>query len=170
MLFLSIVLRLVTLIGAVSASCECGYTALVGNDTISYLFTDLIETDFLHEHNVTLDTDWRRQNFTVSAAAARGPLGMNFTLAEVNTNPISNASIFTGPGIYGGDPGLTLSVSGGIPPDGFVPGAEIDSARTDLLYGSYRASMKLTSTPGTCSAFFWVCSTPFTSTHQHTRC
>jgi len=148
--------HLIALLPIVAANCECGYTSLVGNDTAPYLFTDVIESDFLHRHNITLDTDWKPQNFTVSAAAGRGPYGMNFTLADVNTNPISNTSTFTGPGIFGGDPGLTLSVGGGIPQNGMVPTAEIDSTRTDLLYGSYRASMKLTSIPGTCSAFFWV--------------
>lgn len=56
----------------------------------------------------------------------------------------------------GGDPGVRLVVAPGVPGDGFVPVAEMDSARTDLLWGSYRAAIKLTLVPGTCSSFFWV--------------
>jgi len=37
-----------------------------------------------------------------------------------------------------------------------VPGAEIVSTRTDITYGSFRASIKVSDVPGTCQAFFWV--------------
>jgi hypothetical protein len=40
--------------------------------------------------------------------------------------------------------------------DGMVPVAELDTRRLDLFYGTFRASMKVTSVPGTCAAFFWV--------------
>jgi hypothetical protein len=128
----------------------------INNATSPSLFTDLIETDFLHLPNVTLDTDWRPQEFNVTAAAGRGPFGMNFTTLNVASNPILNATNWTGPGEFGGDPGLELTVNGGIPANGYVQTAEIDSAREDLLWGTYRAAMRLTLVPGTCSAFFWV--------------
>ncbi|KAK3692663.1 concanavalin A-like lectin/glucanase domain-containing protein [Podospora appendiculata] len=36
-----------------------------------------------------------------------------------------------------------------------VSGAEVDSSRLDLSYGTFRALMKMSSVPGTCAAFFW---------------
>lgn len=42
----------------------------------TFLFTDIIESDFLHINNISLDTDWRRQSFTVTPEAARGPYGV----------------------------------------------------------------------------------------------
>lgn len=81
---------------------------------------------------------------------------MNYTINNILSNPIPDLNNWTGPGVLGGDPGLQLTVDGGIPGDGYVKNAELDSSRTDLLWGSYRASMKLTLTPGTCAAFFWV--------------
>ena len=64
------------------ADCECGYTV---NGT---LYTDLLESDFLHLPNITLDTDWQPQNYTVSAADARGPYGKNASLSNVVSNPL----------------------------------------------------------------------------------
>lgn len=81
---------------------------------------------------------------------------MNHTVKNVVANGIPNINNWTGPGILGGDPGLQLTVSGGVPSDGYVDTAEMDSVRTDMLWGSYRASMKLSPIAGTCSAFFWV--------------
>ena len=82
---------------------------------------------------------------------------MNFTTKNVISNAIPDLNNWTGPGIFGGDPGVQLTVNGGVPADGYVKNAEMDSSRNDLLWGTYRASMKLSSIPGTCSAFFWVC-------------
>ena len=81
---------------------------------------------------------------------------MNFSVANVASNPIPDHFNWTGPGILGGDPGVKLVVRSGIPPDGYVDLAQMDSIRTDLLWGSYRASLKLPAVKGTCSAFFWV--------------
>lgn len=63
---------------------------------------------------------------------------------------------WTGPGELGGDPGLQLTVGAGVTPDGFTRSAQLNSARQDMLWGSYRALLKLPSVSGTCSAFFWV--------------
>lgn len=76
------------------------------------------------------------------------------TLDDVTTNPLSGD---TGTeGVNGGDPGLQLWVRSGEPRGGHIPGAEIASARRDMLYGSFRAGMKYTGENGTCGAFFWV--------------
>ncbi|KAF7862776.1 hypothetical protein EAF04_007648 [Stromatinia cepivora] len=137
------------------ADCECGYSSSIGDSVKPYIFTDLIESDFLHIPNITLDTDWRRQQFNMSAAAGRGPYGMNYSIEQVASNPILDENTWSGNGEFGVDPGVQLTVSGGDPANGFVQTAEMDSAREDLLWGTYRAAMKLTLTPGTCSAFFW---------------
>ncbi|KAM0126884.1 hypothetical protein ACHAPC_008437 [Botrytis cinerea] len=91
----------------------------------------------------------------MSAAAGRGPYGMNYSIEQVTSNPIPDENTWSGEGEFGIDPGVQLTVSGGDPANGFVQTAEMDSAREDLLWGTYRAAMKLTLTPGTCAAFFW---------------
>ena len=146
-LFLFLLLLLTPL---AHADCECGYTVN------SALYTDLLETDFLHLPNITLDTDWQPQNYTVSPAAARGPYGKNATIGNVIANPLQNNNSWAGEGVLGGDPGLQLWARGGTPANGLIPMAEVASAREDMLYGSFRAAMKLTGTSGTCGAFFWV--------------
>lgn len=168
------------------AVCECGYQSQVDVLNSQFTYTDLIESDFLHIRDVSLSTDWRRQSFMKTPAAGRGPYGyvlfalnllvcdscsfapfimvqksdihlsMNFTIGNVASNSISDHYNWTGPGRHGGDPGVNLVVKGGIPPDAYVDIGQLDSIRTDLLWGSYRASLKLPSINGTCSAFFWV--------------
>ncbi len=82
---------------------------------------------------------------------------MNFSLNNIISNPIINPLNWSGSGIHGGDPGLQLIVSGGIPSNGYVQVAEVDSSRVDMFYGSYRASMKVPAIPGTCTSVYWVC-------------
>ena len=135
---------------SVRADCECGYTVN------SALYTDLIETDFLHLTNITTDTDWQPQNYTVTPEDARGPYGKNASITNVVVNPLNSQYDWAGDGVNGGDAGLQLLVRGGVPQDGLVPMAEVASARTDVFFGSFRAGMKVTGTPGTCGAFFWV--------------
>jgi hypothetical protein len=84
------------------------------------------------------------------------PASMNYTSLNVVSNPIANASNWIGLPVSAGDPGVQLSVGGGIPPNGFVQVAQMNSVRQDLLFGTYRALLKVTSVPGTCTAFFWV--------------
>ena len=154
------IILILALMRSVTANCECGYQLTINNASTPSTFTDLIESDFLHLTNISMDTDWRRQEFQVTAAAGRGPYGMNFTVQNVISNPILNASNWTGPSEFGGDPGLQFIVDGGIPANSYVQVAEMNSAREDLLWGSYRTAMKLSLVPGTCSAFFWVRSSP----------
>lgn len=134
----------------VNANCECGYRVS------STLYTELLETDFIHLTDITADTDWIPQNYTVSAEAARGPYGKNATLGNVIANPLENKYDSIGNGILGGDGGLQLWVRGGVPKNGLVPIAEISSARQDILYGSFRVGIKMVDVPGTCGALFWV--------------
>lgn len=136
----------------VFADCECGYSI---NET-SFPFTDLLESDFLHLRNITLDSDWIPQNYTVTSHDSRGMYGKNASLDNVVANPLNSTYDWTGQGVLGGDPGLQLYVRGGIPANGLVPISEIATAGVDMLYGSFRAAIKLSSTPGTCAAFFWA--------------
>ncbi|PBP25295.1 glycoside hydrolase, family 16 [Diplocarpon rosae] len=120
-----------------------------------FVWTDLLETDFLHLDEISKDTDWSLQNYSVSAQADRGPFGMRFLLEDVELNRIPDLTNWTGPGENGGDPGLQLSVQAGVSQDGFTSCAQMNSVRDDMLWGSYRALLKLPLVSGTCSAFFW---------------
>lgn len=81
---------------------------------------------------------------------------MQFTVDNIISNPLPNASAWSGPGTVGPEPGVQLIVDGGIPANGNIAGAQMNSVRQDLLFGTYRALMKLPSVSGTCGAFFWV--------------
>lgn len=153
------------------ADCECGYAAAIGPATSQrtrFVFTDLLETDFAHlSGNVSADTTgWSRQQYNFTLAANRGRYGESFLAENVVANPSADPSRFvSGTGADGTNPpGLRLLVkpvdeaNGPKGPSGelMVPTAEISSARLDMLYGSFRASLKVTPVPGTCAAFFWV--------------
>lgn len=152
---MSQVLRAASLLSALlfastaSANCECGYTV---NGT---LYTDLTESDFLHMKNVN-ESGWLPQNYTIPPDEARGPYGKNATPAQIVFNPLKSRYDWAGDGIKGGDAGAQLFVRGGVPEDGLIPIAEMTTNRTDILFGSFRTGLKLTGTPGTCGAFFWV--------------
>lgn len=134
----------------VRANCQCGYTV------DSLLYTDLIETDFQHVKDISSNTDWAPQEYTVDAATARGPYGKNTSTGNVIANPLKKKDGSTAESVLGGDAGLQLFVRGGVPANGLIPVAEMSSERTDLWYGSFRAGMKLTGIKGSCGAFFWV--------------
>lgn len=152
-----IIITALLLTPLVHANCECGYTV---NST---LYTDLIETDFLHLADITTDTDWQAQNYTVTPALARGPYGKNASLSNVVANPLKSKYDWAGDGVIGGDAGLQLFVRGGVPQDGLIPMAELAITRSDLMYGTYRVGMKATPISGTCGAFFWVLITSLTT-------
>lgn len=136
----------------VRANCECGYTVR------STLYTELLETDFLHLTNITNNTDWLPQKYQITPALARGPFGKDASPSNVVSNPLANKYDWAGNGIKGGDAGLQLIVKGGEPPQGgMIPMAEIVTNRTDFLYGSFRVGMRMTAVNGTCGGFFWVC-------------
>ena len=120
------------------ADCECGYSTSI--EGAHHVFTDLIETDFSRVEDIKHNTDWSRQAFNMSSKRARGDFGEMFVIENVVSEK---------------EKGLQLVVQGQNVDD-MVPVAELDSERVDVFYGTFRASMKLTSTPGTCAAFFWV--------------
>ena len=132
-----------------AAACTCGYQVGSANGD-NWLFTEVIETDFTKLKSITTAKDWQRQEFNVSAEAGRGKYSKWFTPKNVVVGPgVANK------GASGKQAGVELSVGGTIVNDA-VPVAEMDSARQDLLWGSFRAGMKLTPVKGTCAAFFWV--------------
>ena len=145
-----LILLLLLLSPFTNANCECGYTV---NST---LYTDLLETDFLHLASLASSPSWQPQNYTVTPALARGPFGKNASLANVVANPLKNKDEWAGEGVKGGDAGLQLWVKGGVPRDGLVGMAEVTTVREDLLFGTWRVGMKTTGVGGTCGAFFWV--------------
>jgi hypothetical protein len=63
----------------VHALCECGYSTNInisGGATNAFLFTDLLETDFIRGvTNIFSDTDWLVQSYNVSGAVDRGQYG-----------------------------------------------------------------------------------------------
>ncbi|OAA59377.1 Concanavalin A-like lectin/glucanase [Cordyceps fumosorosea ARSEF 2679] len=149
----SLVLLILVWLGNVSATapapaCSCGYQ-VGGANGESWLFTEVIETDFTRVKSIAAATDWRRQEFNVSAEAGRGKYSKYFTPKNVAIGPGGATQ-----GASGKQAGVELSVGATIV-NGAVPVAEMDTARQDLLWGSFRAGMKLTPVQGTCAAFFW---------------
>lgn len=136
-----------------AADCECGYATVIDGDVQA--FTDLIETDFAHLDNIATNTDWVRQAFNVTSEKDRGSYGEMYAVENMRTQPDPNSQVEDGQAKNGQPAGLGLTVKSSLIGD-MVPVSEIDSNRTDILYGSFRAGMKLTNVTGTCSAFFWV--------------
>lgn len=139
-----------------NAACECGYSVNTTSDPAYAVFTDLLESDFLHTKtdNITM-AGWKAQEYNMSAKASRGPFGKKFVVGNVETNPLTDPDSWSGESDHGGDAGLQLWVRGDHS-QSFVSGSEMASVRDDTLYGSFRVGMKLSGSNGTCGAFFWV--------------
>lgn len=148
----SFVLLLPILIHQATSLCECGYSTTI--DGKRHVFRDLLESNFAGSkpYNIKHSSDWQRQAFNLSKDRARGQYGEAFVAENTGMTP---------------DGGLGLTVSHTLV-DGMVPVAEIDYYRGDLHYGTFRASLKLSSISGTCAAFFWVCP-PFPASILPTR-
>lgn len=123
-----------------AADCACGYTVNKTSDDVYTVFTDMIETDFLHtydfENNTAHSIGWMPQTYNQSDSS--GPFGMAKMADNVVTNPLMSIWDWGGEGLDGGDPGLQLWVkTDTLRGDGlwYVPTAEIVSERDDILYG-----------------------------------
>ncbi|KAI6347740.1 hypothetical protein MCOR25_010899 [Pyricularia grisea] len=143
------------LLGKANADCECGYATSVASENQEVLFTDLLETDFTHLTHLPDNTDWLGQTWNKSSKSARGDFGEVFTKDNIVPNPARSSRIIRlDTGANGQAAGLDLIVRSKVVDD-MVPSAELDSSRSDILWGSFRAGLKLTGDPGTCAAFFW---------------
>ena len=139
-----------------ATSCSYGYAVNSPSSNTTTVYTQLLETDFLHLYSTSKNPCWQPQTYNVTAADARGPEGKLATPKNIVPNPLPSWDTWTGSGILGGDPGLRVWVNA-TEVDAMVPMGEMVSLRDDMLYGSYRINMKVSGTPGTCGAFFWVC-------------
>ncbi|KAI1094700.1 glycoside hydrolase family 16 protein [Rostrohypoxylon terebratum] len=143
----------------VLADCECGYSITTDSDNKRYVFTDILESDFVHL-DITDDSEkygqygWARQDFNMTSEVARGPYGESYTPQNVVSNTIADGEVFEGSGSKGGDAGLNLVVRSEIQDD-MVTGADVSTTDTHYFHGTFRAGIKATDVPGTCSAFFW---------------
>lgn len=142
------------------ADCECGYLSTIdgtGDNGGSHaLFTDLFETDFTRIEDISKDMDWARQAFNLTEERARGDYGEMFAVENVFGDQHGRRQKQEEKWNGEGSTGLKLVVRSQLVND-MVPVAEIDTQRLDILWGTFRASMKITDIPGTCAAFFWVC-------------
>ncbi|KAM0722164.1 hypothetical protein Q7P37_001605 [Cladosporium fusiforme] len=139
------------------ANCECGFSINRTNSEYFGLFTDMLETDFLHASNVTYTsigkTGWLPQVYNTSAEDSRGDYGTSKQLGNIVANPLPDGKWGGSPATVG-DAGLQLWVRSSVE-NGHVPVAEVVSPRSDILYGSFRAAIKFSAMNGTCGAFFW---------------
>lgn len=151
---LMLLLLLLALTSSSHGACECGYSVADPHDENRlYTFTDLLETDFTKMTDMEQNTDWVRQTFNVSAKDGRGEYGKMFRTSNIEVRPKGAEEDNETPASAVTE--LELRVNNDII-DGRVPSAEIDSARLDVHWGSFRAGMRTTDTNGTCAAFFWV--------------
>ena len=77
-----------------AAKCACGYTVNSTGDADYALFTDLLETDFLHiqdiAYNDTYSTGWIPQIYNTTAHEDQGPYGMAKEDCNIVPNYIEN--------------------------------------------------------------------------------
>jgi hypothetical protein len=138
-----------------AADCQCGYSLNATTDISHAVYTDLIESDFTLLANITTDTDWVPQAWKVGREASRGPYGRRTELRNVVSNPAKQHNI-SAEGVNGDLAGLELYVRKLESSDQeYISVAEVDTRRTDLLYGSFRAGIRTSGVNGTCGAFFW---------------
>lgn len=160
MAYLRVLASLAIFFHVVLADCECGYSITSTSGERQYVFTDLLENDFIHL-DLTSDSQsygeygWAPQEFNMSSEVARGRYGEAFTPQNVISNNIAEEQTFEGPGSKGGDAGLNLVVRSEVQ-NGMVTGADISTTDVHFFHGTFRAGIKVTDVPGTCSAFFWV--------------
>ncbi|KAK5684043.1 hypothetical protein LTS10_003907 [Elasticomyces elasticus] len=129
------------------AACPCASHNLNATSTPNHaIFTETLETDFTQPNpsltwNSTQGLAWQVQIYNVTSAASRGPYGKAAELRNVVLNSQGQ--------------GLELWVRSQVLEGGMLSIGEVATARTDVLYGSFRVGMKTTRVNGTCGAFFF---------------
>lgn len=136
------------------ADCECGYMVKKTDTADPIVLTDLLESDFTTLKNIKKDRDWAVQDWKIDAEASRGDYGRITEPRNAISNPGKDLKT-SSEGINGGLPGIDLYVRALEEGAEHVSVGEIDSRRSDMLWGSYRAGLKITGVNGTCGAFFW---------------
>lgn len=143
---------LASLVSLALADCECGFSTNA-TDTGIQVFTDLLESDFLHANYN--ESGWASQVYNRTKEEARGVFGQSFVEGNIMSNQLTDRKAFSGNGANGGAGGLQLTVDSQVVA-GSVQSAEVASLESDYFYGTYRAGIKITDVAGTCTAFFWV--------------
>ncbi|KAK1827901.1 glycoside hydrolase, family 16 [Podospora conica] len=143
----ALLLALLSITPFTAADCECGYALTLDPHPQAqperHVFTELTESNFarLHDDDIRRNTDWAPQAFNVTAERGRGAYGEMFSARNVDM-------------VAGDDSGLRMTVGSELV-RGMVPTAEVATRRLDMMWGTFRASMRLTGVEGTCAAFFW---------------
>ena len=105
---------LATFAATAAAKCGCGYTVNATDQSQYAVFTELMETDFLHVKDVTYNKDhntgWMPHNYNQPAGQAGAPYGMAKQSRNLVPNYIDSPHNWLGPGVEGIDPGLQLWV------------------------------------------------------------
>ncbi|KAH7053202.1 glycoside hydrolase family 16 protein [Macrophomina phaseolina] len=138
----------------VSAACECGYSVNTTTDPQHAVWTDLLETDFLHLDSLK-GVGWLPQVYNTTPANEQSKYGKMASRDNVIPNPLKHSQDWAGESVNGGDPGLQLVVRSQTVDEMVTFGEVATRTRADMLYGSFRIAMKVTTVPGTCAAFFW---------------
>lgn len=149
---------LAALVTQATCDCECGYSINATGTENSVVFTEILETDFLHTGS--LPPGWIPQAYNDTPSEAQGPYGQAAQVENVRFNPIKSKKDWKAPGMYGPDPGIQLWSNASLIdiPDSnnsMVPIAELVTTRSDILYGSFRVGMMVTPVNGTCGSFFF---------------
>lgn len=125
------------------------------SDADHQVFTELLESDFTTLKDIHKDRDWVVQEWEVGKAASKGPYGRKVERKNAISNPVKDLKA-SADGKNGPEAGLELWVRALESPDQeMVSVVEVDSNRTDMQYGTFRAGIKQTGINGTCGAFFW---------------
>ncbi|KAF4333858.1 xyloglucan endo-transglycosylase [Fusarium beomiforme] len=133
----------------VFGACECGYSVPTPKGDGLVVFSDRLETNFSQLRTISEGHEWIAQEFTVSAKDGRGNFSKAFVPSNVDTRGTESLNDSDRAA------GLELRVGSEVSKDDAIPASEVDTARLDLHWGSFRAGMKLTDVKGTCAAFFW---------------
>ena len=131
---------LIAIAGHAFAACECGFSVnRTDGQHKSEIFTEYIETDFLHATNVAYtgidQTGWIPQIWNASANQSRGTYGRSNELRNIIANPLADGD-WDGNGVHGSDPGLQLWVRHTVE-GGQVATAELAHYRDDVLFGTF---------------------------------
>ncbi|ODQ52789.1 concanavalin A-like lectin/glucanase, partial [Saitoella complicata NRRL Y-17804] len=128
---------LATAAGTAQAACECGYQTgdgSVWSHAMTADFSSMADADTIADSGIS--SDWYAQTWGTDAGTAAYQMQNNGSNAYVrNGNLVVKTSGYSG--------------------SGAVQVGEVDTARTDILYGSFRSTFSVEATPGVCAGFFY---------------